>query len=84
MEESEQMSEVTTSDSNTGVQTFTTLVDGVVDKALLYTVQHRITIMCLGVNRIFCLGCTFFLKNVDDLFLVVDGLKLLNKPSYLL
>ena len=40
MRESERMFEVSTSDSNTGAETFTPLVDGVIDKALLYTSPH--------------------------------------------
>jgi len=40
MRESEQMFEVSTSDSNTGAETFMPLVNGVVDKALLYTSSH--------------------------------------------
>jgi len=40
MRESERMFEVSTSGSNAGVETFTPLVDGIVEKALLYTSTH--------------------------------------------
>jgi len=73
MRESERMFEVSISGSNTGAETFTPLVDGVVDEALLYTSPHvnqtvlqivKILDLCL-VNSV--------LHNAPDL--VVDQIK---------
>ena len=73
MRESERMFEVSTSDSNTGAETFTPLVDGFIDKALLYTSPH-VNQTALQIVQIldFCL-VNSVLRNAPDL--VVDRIK---------
>jgi len=68
------MFEVSTSGSNTGAETFTPLVNGVVDKALLYTSPH-INQTALQIIQILdlCL-LNFVLHNAPDL--VVDRVKI--------
>jgi len=73
MRESERMFEVSTSSSNTGAQTFTPLVDGVVDKVVLCTSPH-VTQAALQIVQIvdLCL-LNSVLHNAPDL--VVDRVK---------
>jgi len=73
MQESERMFEVSTSGSNTSAETFTPLVNGVVDKALLYTSPH-VNQTALQIVQILdlCL-LNSVLHNAPDL--VVDRVK---------
>jgi len=64
---------VSTSGSNTGAETFTPLVDVVVDKDLLYTSPH-VNQMALQIVQILDLCLLYFvLYNAQDL--VVDRVK---------
>ena len=73
MRESERMFEVSTSGSKTGTETFTSLVDGVVDKALLYTNPH-VNQTALQIVQILDLcPVNSVLHNAPDL--VVDRIK---------
>jgi len=73
MRESKRIFEVSTSGSNTSAETFTPLVDDVVDKALLYTSTH-VNQTALQIIQIFdlCL-VNSVLHNALDL--VVDRVK---------
>jgi len=73
MRESERMFEVSTSGSNTDAETFTPLVDGVIDKALLYTSPH-VNQTALQIVQILDLcPVNSVLHNAPDL--VVDRIK---------